>query len=95
MRTQAEQYEIDHGHEHRGFQPLDEHDDDCCCKTCRLNRPCPCGSGKEVDEQYSYGIYAGLFCIDCCATYSDNCGHRPEGQGSQADLDECIESEDY
>lgn len=41
----------------------------------------------EVHERYSFGVYAGKFCNDCCAGYRDNCG-LDQAQGNPADLDE-------
>lgn len=52
---------------------------------------CPrCGQPKnDIDEQYSYGVYAGVMCTDCARRgYRDQCGHSPTGQGDPADLDE-------
>lgn len=35
-----------------------------------------CGERKpgEVEERFSFGVYAGWFCIQCCYKYSDHCG---------------------
>lgn len=52
---------------------------------------CPvCDKAKDdIDEQYSFGVYAGVMCRECaCRKYWDRCGHRPEGQGNPSDLDE-------
>lgn len=52
---------------------------------------CPrCGKAKQdIDEQYSYGVYAGVMCRDCAISgYRDACGYRAEGQGDYRDLDE-------
>lgn len=57
---------------------------------------CPkCENHKDdIDEQYSYGIYAGVMCTECAIRYyRDHCGHI-NGQGNPADLDEPID-EDY
>jgi len=48
----------------------------------------------EVQERRSFGVYAGKFCESCCSGYRDNCG-LDQAQGSQADLDEPIEPEEY
>ncbi len=51
------------------------------CKSCQSVEPC--------DEQYSFGVYAGILCENCARTkFRDQCGLGPEGQGSQNDLDE-------
>ena len=45
------------------------------------------GCGEEnrtdVEERYSFGIYAGRLCVPCCSKYRDKCGLTPEGQGDQ------------
>lgn len=62
---------------------------------------CPkCNQKKDtIEEQYSYGVYAGVFCRDCAKRgYRDQCGHRPEGQGAPSELIEMGENyyeEDY
>ena|SRR2546426_945624 len=49
----------------------------------------------DVDEQYSYGVYAGVLCRQCAINgFNDACGHRAEGQGHPADLDEPYDPED-
>lgn len=56
---------------------------------------CPkCEQKKDsIDEQYSYGVYAGVMCRDCAiASYRDACGHRAEGQGRPAELIEMGET---
>lgn len=45
-------------------------------------------------KRCSFGIYAGMLCVKCCAGYRDNCGIG-QPQGNQADLDEPIDEEDY
>ena len=45
------------------------------------------GDADEVEPRWSFGIYAGRLCIDCCMTYRDHCG-LDFGQGSQAELEE-------
>lgn len=52
---------------------------------------CPrCQQKKStIEEQYSYGVYAGVMCRDCAIVgFNDCCGYRPEGQGHPTDLDE-------
>ncbi len=52
---------------------------------------CPsCDQPKDtIDEQYSYGVYAGVMCTECAIRkYKDGCGHVDGQQGSPADLDE-------
>jgi len=56
---------------------------------------CPkCQQKKtDIDEQYSYGVYAGVMCTDCAMSgFSDACGHR--GQGDWRELDEPYWEED-
>jgi hypothetical protein len=51
---------------------------------------CPaCQEPKTtIDQQYSYGVYAGVMCTDCAKrNYNDQCGHGMP-QGSPNDLDE-------
>jgi hypothetical protein len=58
---------------------------------------CPrCQQKKDdIDEQYSYGVYAGVMCTDCAIRgFNDACGHRPEGQGDPNELDEPYWEED-
>ena len=61
----------------------------------RLDTCTHCGEHKpgEVEERYSFGIYAGRLCNKCCFTYRDHCG-IDQPQGDQADLDEQID-DDY
>lgn len=57
---------------------------------------CPrCGQRSDtIDEQYSYGVYCGVMCRACAISgFNDACGHRPEGQGNPADLDEPYDEE--
>jgi len=57
------------------------------CPSCDRKR-------KDIDEQYSYGVYAGVMCGDCARRkYADQCGLGPSGQGNPADLDEPLEEE--
>lgn len=42
----------------------------------------------EVEERYSYGVYAGRLCVSCCGGYRDNCGL----DGHQGDPNELIEA---
>jgi hypothetical protein len=49
-----------------------------------------------IDEQYSYGVYAGVMCRPCAiSSYSDACGHRWEGQGRAEDLDEPLDGDGW
>ena len=50
--------------------------------------------GVDVEERYSFGIYAGFLCVSCCSKYVDRCGLDGE-QGSPAELDEDYWPEDY
>lgn len=52
-----------------------------------------CGSTKDVESRYSYGIYAGRLCRECCYGYRDHCGIDQE-QGNPYTLEEQID-EDY
>lgn len=56
------------------------------CRRCQAMVP-----SSQIHERYSYGVYAGTFCDECCGGYRDNCGP----QGDAADLDEDLEPEDY
>lgn len=57
---------------------------------------CDTDTGGEIDEQYSYGVYAGVMCRACAIHgYRDACGHREQGQGNPNDLDEQIDPEPY
>lgn len=50
---------------------------------------CNTDTGGEIDEQYSYGVYAGVMCTDCAIRgFSDQCGHRPQGQGTPREYTE-------
>jgi hypothetical protein len=51
---------------------------------------CPrCRKKAIVHAQYSYGVYVGIMCRQCAVTgYRDQCGFRPEGQGSPAEYEE-------
>jgi len=49
---------------------------------------------EEVCERYSFGVYAGTFCEDCCSGYRDRCG-LDGAQGRAEDLDEVVEPDDY
>ena len=41
----------------------------------------------DIQERYSFGVYAGVFCEECCMSYRDHCGIDQE-QGLPCDLDE-------
>jgi hypothetical protein len=48
-----------------------------------------------IDEQYSFGVYAGVMCEPCARrSFRDQCGHGPDGQGDPRDLDEPYEQEE-
>ncbi len=52
-----------------------------------------CGMARnDVEERYSFGVYAGKLCISCCAGYRDNCG-LDQGQGDPRVLE--LEGEQY
>jgi predicted amidophosphoribosyltransferase len=43
---------------------------------------------NDIDEQYSYGVYAGVMCQSCAISgYRDSCGHR-RAMGTQAEYEE-------
>lgn len=47
-----------------------------------------CGEERnDVENRYSFGVYAGRMCVPCCGKYRDNCGIG-QRQGDPADLDE-------
>jgi hypothetical protein len=50
------------------------------CPKCKEQVP-------YIAERFSFGVYAGRFCDECCSRYRDNCGLN-EPQGNPADLDE-------
>ena len=55
---------------------------------------CPkCSSAQDsVDEQYSFGVYAGIMCTACAIRgFRDGCGHLDGRQGNTVDLDEPLE----
>lgn len=60
---------------------------------------CPrCGkmetADNSIDEQYSFGVYAGFMCNACAIHgYRDQCGHGMP-QGNPADLDEPYDEEE-
>ena len=57
---------------------------------------CPqCNSAQDsVDEQYSFGAYAGIMCTACAIrSYTDGCGHLDGRQGNAADLDEPMDED--
>jgi len=53
-----------------------------------------CVSTEDVEERYSFGVYAGILCKECCYGYRDHCGIDQE-QGSPNNLDEPYWEEDY
>jgi len=57
---------------------------------------CPrCNQRKStIDEQYSFGVYAGVMCRECAIRgYRDACGLLDGQQGDPADLDEPYDPE--
>jgi len=49
------------------------------------------GCGKtsdDVEERYSFGIYAGRYCVPCCSTFADHCGVHDGRQGDVTTLHE-------
>lgn len=53
---------------------------DSLCTSCGEIKP-------DVRGRYSFGIYAGRLCEDCCWGYRDNCGIG-QPQGDPKTLDE-------
>ena len=52
-----------------------------------------CGKVKpDVEERYSFGVYAGRLCTECCFGYRDHCGIDQE-QGRPEVLE--LEGETY
>ena len=56
-------------------------------------------TSDTIEEQYSYRVYAGVFCRECAIHgYRDQCGHGPTGQGNpyelEAEFGERYEAED-
>lgn len=43
--------------------------------------------GSDVEERYSFGVYAGVLCRQCAMRYRDHCG-IDQPQGDPRDLDE-------
>ena len=41
----------------------------------------------EIEERYSFNVFAGRLCEACCYTYRDHCG-LDQPQGDPADLEE-------
>lgn len=74
---------------------LDDYLREICRDLARLSGCPSCDRVKpDIDEQYSFGIYAGVMCTDCARKgFRDQCGHSPEGQGNPADLDEPLEED--
>jgi len=54
----------------------------CFCTGCGHE-----GDADEVEPRWSFGVYAGRLCADCCMKYRDHCG-LDFGQGDQAELEE-------
>jgi len=59
-----------------------------------------CGKNKDtVEEQYSFGVYAGRMCRECAIKgYRDHCGLLDGEQGNPRELEEMGEvywEEDY
>ena len=52
------------------------------CNYCHEER-----INNDIEERYSFGVYAGKMCTDCCYGYRDHCG-IDQPQGSPNDLDE-------
>ena len=54
------------------------------------------GCGKDglddVEERYSYGVYAGKLCTKCCYRYRDHCGVDDDEQGSPNEMIESGET---
>ena len=57
------------------------------CNSCQEPR-------EDIEERYSFGVYAGKFCEDCCSKYVDRCGLDGE-QGRPEDYEGTYYEEDY
>jgi hypothetical protein len=59
------------------------------CSHCGFKKP-------TVEEQYSFGVYAGRLCRECAISgYRDACGLLDGNQGDPNDLDEPLDEDDY
>lgn len=62
------------------------------CRECRRYNVCQkCKLAKDsVEEQYSFGVYAGTMCHECAYKgFRDHCGLGPEGrQGTPQEYEE-------
>lgn len=50
------------------------------CSNCQQDK-------SSVEERYSFDVYAGKLCRECCFKYRDHCG-IDQDQGRASDLDE-------
>jgi len=67
----------------------DERPDDTITEPSDDERCERCHGNDTVDRRYSYGVYAGVLCELCARVrFRDQCGLRPEGQGTRADYEE-------
>jgi len=72
-----------------------------CIDSCDYSNHCfKCGEDKDtVEEQYSYGVYAGRMCRECAIDgFRDHCGLLDGEQGDYRELEEMGEvywEEDY
>jgi hypothetical protein len=60
----------------------------CCCYKCSGQHGDPDRCGRNADEQFSLGIYAGMWCDDCFMQCS---GYRQES-ASAFDSDDAGET---
>lgn len=91
----AKLYKRHYGDEH-GIYRLDQEGEtlkvDSYSHGVFLERCTRCGEEKtDVEERYSYGVYAGRLCLECCFTYTDHCG-IDQLQGSPRELEEMGET---
>lgn len=73
----------DHGYKSSSCTLLDTTE----CPRCHESIP-----KSQIYERYSYTVYAGKFCDNCCYSYRDNCGLDGR-QGDPQDLDEPLYSD--
>lgn len=64
----------------------DENNHEFCSK-CGKHDP------ENVQERFSFGVYAGRLCSDCCIDYRDHCG-IDQPQGDPSNLDEPLDPEE-
>ena len=59
-----------------------------------LSKCTRCGENNNVYPRYSFGVYAGKLCEDCCMKYRDHCG-IDQGEGSAREFMDFADEEYY